>query len=71
MSLLRIYLNIQEARQTVLRRLPPDETPPAQVREGLKRIFGEAIAPEEAVRRILADVRARGRPGRARLDGAH
>jgi histidinol dehydrogenase len=60
MSLLRIYSDTQEARQTILRRLPPDETPPAQVREGLKRIFGEAIAPEEAVRRILADVRARG-----------
>ncbi|MEZ0397042.1 MAG: histidinol dehydrogenase [Anaerolineales bacterium] len=62
------------ARTTLLKRLPPDETrlPPAMF-ERLASLFGEHIGAEEAVRRILADVRARGdaalREWGARLDG--
>jgi len=74
MSMLRIYMDIEEARRELLRRYAPDEaTIPPSVKEGLLRIFGEAISPAEAVRRILADVRRRGdaalREWTARIDG--
>jgi histidinol dehydrogenase len=43
------------------------------VREGIRRIFGEELNPDEAVARILADVRGRGdealRDWTARIDG--
>jgi histidinol dehydrogenase len=58
--LLSIY-SAEEARQTILKRLPPDETPiPENVQEGIRRFFGEALTPEQAVNRILRDVRQRG-----------
>lgn len=71
--MIKIY-DIETARQTILKRIPPDETEvtPA-MQERLKATFGEALSPEEAVRRILKDVRARGdaalREWSARLDG--
>ncbi len=71
--MIRIY-DPQTARSTLLKRLPPDETRlPAAMLDRLASLFGERIGPEEAVRRILADVRARGdaalREWSARLDG--
>ncbi len=67
-------LDASTARQTILRRIPPDETvvPPALL-DRIEMTFGERISAEEAVRRILADVRARGDAGlrawSAKLDG--
>ena len=53
--------DVETARKTILKRIPPDETEvtPA-MRERLAATFGEPIGPEEAVRRILKDVRTRG-----------
>lgn len=67
--------DVDSARRTILRRTAWDEVsvPPA-VLERIERLFGERIGPEEAVRRILADVRARGATAvlkwSQRLDGA-
>ncbi|GIV68001.1 histidinol dehydrogenase [Caldilinea sp.] len=67
--------DVESARRTILRRTAWDEVsvPPA-VLERIEQLFGERIGPEEAVRRILADVRARGATAvlewSQRLDGA-
>jgi len=58
--LLHIY-EPAEARATLLARKPVGDvglTP--TLAAGIKRVFGEQLAPEEAVRRLLADVRERG-----------
>src|SRR5687767_5479511 len=48
----------QLARQTILKRVPPDEFPVSQrVLDDIARIFGEPLTPEEAVSKILKDVR--------------
>jgi histidinol dehydrogenase len=71
--MLKIY-DVPTATQTILKRTPPDETvvSPAML-ERLAATFGEPVTPEEAVKRILRDVRARGdaalRDWSARLDG--
>lgn len=71
--MLKIY-DLETATRTILKRIPPDETEvtPA-MRDRLAATFGEPLGPEEAVRRILKDVRARGdealRDWSARLDG--
>ncbi|MEW5958635.1 MAG: histidinol dehydrogenase, partial [Chloroflexota bacterium] len=59
-DLVRIY-DTDQARRTILHRPPVGDirlTP--TLARGLKRVFGEAIGLEEAVRRILVDVRQRG-----------
>ncbi len=57
---MKIY-SLEEARSTVLRRRAWDEWEiPERLREGIARIFGEPLTPDEAVARILRDVRARG-----------
>jgi histidinol dehydrogenase len=71
---LRIIEDVQEARRTVLRRVPFDEMPISpEVEEGIRRIFGEALSPEQVVARILQDVRSRGdaalREYAERIDG--
>jgi len=71
--MLKIY-SVPEARQTLLKRIPPDETAvPPVVLDRIGATFGERISAEEAVRRILRDVRARGdialREWSAKLDG--
>ncbi len=71
--MLKIY-SVPEARQTLLKRIPPDETQvPPVVLDRIEATFGERISAEEAVRRILRDVRARGdaalREWSAKLDG--
>ncbi len=58
--LLRRYTP-SEARDSLLRRVPIHERPvPQALLDGLARTFGEPLTPEQAVARILADVRARG-----------
>ncbi len=51
----------QTARQTILKRTPPDEFPVSQrVLDGIAKLFGEHLTPEEAVTWILKDVRMNG-----------
>src|ERR1044071_2101908 len=51
----------QTARQTILKRTPPDEFPVSQrVLDGIAQLFGERLTPEEAVTKILRDVRMNG-----------
>ncbi len=51
----------QTARQTILKRTPPDEFPVSQrALDGIAQLFGERLTPEEAVSRILKDVRMNG-----------
>ena len=51
------------ARKTILRRVPIGEDEiPASVLDRIESTFGERIAPEEAVRRILRDIRTHGDP---------
>ncbi len=62
------------ARQTILKRTPPDEFPVSQrVLAGIEQFFGAALTPEQAVRRILSEVRMNGnsalRIWTERLDG--
>jgi histidinol dehydrogenase len=59
---MRIYDNWKQARQTVLRRraaLAFDDVP-APLQASIRRVFGEELTPEQAVARVLADVRQRG-----------
>jgi histidinol dehydrogenase len=51
----------QTARQTILKRTPPDEFPvSARVMDDIEKLFGERLTAEAAVTRILKDVRTRG-----------
>ncbi len=57
---MKIY-DVESARNSILKRIPPDETDvPPVVLDRIAATFGERIAPEEAVKRILRDVRTRG-----------
>ena len=58
--MIKIY-DVETAQKSILKRIPPDETeaPPA-VLERIAAMFGERIGAEEAVKRILRDVRTRG-----------
>ncbi len=59
-NLFRLY-TADEAKTTILRRPPVGEvkvTP--SLAKGLERVFGQALEPEEAVRRILSDIRRHG-----------
>jgi histidinol dehydrogenase len=56
-----IYDNIPQAQATILRRAAWDEQRiPAAVLDGIERIFGQRLTPEQAVATVLADVRKRG-----------
>jgi histidinol dehydrogenase len=57
--MLRI-IDLAEAKRTILKRKPQGGETPTALRESLLRVFGEAVTPAEAVRRILADVREDG-----------
>lgn len=53
--------DVESAKRTILRRPAWDEiSVPLAVLDRIEQLFGERIGPEEAVRRILADVRAHG-----------
>jgi len=58
---LRIIRDIETARATLLRRPPLEfgELSP-RLRQGIKRIFGKGLSPQEAVERIITEVRSRG-----------
>jgi histidinol dehydrogenase len=71
--MLKIF-DVESAQKSILKRIPPDETAvPPIVLDRIAAIFGEKISAEEAVRRILRDVRSRGdaalREWSAKLDG--
>ena len=71
--MIKIY-DVQTAENTILKRVPPDEREVSPTTlERIAETFGEAISAEEAVRRILRDVRTRGdkalREWSAKLDG--
>lgn len=74
MAVGRIVDDLQAARRALLehRELEQTEAPPS-VLEGIRRVFGEALTPEQAVARILADVRKQGdaalRDYTRRIDG--
>ena len=64
----------QEARETILRRVPIHERPvPQRLLDALAQTFGEPLTPDQAVARIVADVRQRRdaalREWTERLDG--
>lgn len=68
-------LDLPTAQRTILRRRAWDEIPASDAAQArLREIFGEELSADEAVRRILADVRTRGdaalRDWTLRLDGA-
>jgi histidinol dehydrogenase len=59
---LRIYDDVEKARRTMLQRrdmMNMDEVP-EPIRASIRRVFGEDLTPEQAVARLLADVRKRG-----------
>lgn len=71
-----IFDDVAEARKTVLQRKPWDEQPlPAALLDGIERVFDERLAPEQAVARVLRDVRERGDVAllewSQRVDGVH
>lgn len=56
-----IYDDIPQAQATILRRAAWDEQAmPASVLDGIERIFGKRLTPEQAVAAVLADVRRSG-----------
>jgi histidinol dehydrogenase len=64
----------QEAEESILKRVPLDDFPvSSRILDGIEAIFGERLSPDEAVRRILHDVRTAGDAGlqvwSAKLDG--
>lgn len=72
--MIRIYNNPDEATHILTRRqMTTVDDVPAVVLDSIKRVFGEALTPEAAVARLLADVRARGdaalREWTSRIDG--
>ena len=53
--------DVQNARETILKRLPLDDMPVSEkTLSGIRDIFKEDLSPSQAVSRILADVRSRG-----------
>jgi len=51
----------QAARETILKRTPPDEFPVSQrVLDNIAKLFGESLTAEQAVTKILKDVRMNG-----------
>ena len=51
----------QTAKQAILKRTPPDEFPVSQrMLDGIEKLFGESLTPEQAVTKILKDVRTNG-----------
>jgi len=61
MSVLFPVYELAEAERKILRRVPLDRVEgTARMAEQLGRLFGESLSPQQAVRRILDDVRRRG-----------
>ena len=54
-------LDSKNAQTTILKRVPPgDEAVPDSVLERIEATFGARITPDEAVTRILRDIRING-----------
>lgn len=71
--MIKVY-TVEEASTTILRRDAALQTQvPAAMRAGIRRIFGADLTPDEAVAKLLADVRDRGDAAllewSARIDG--
>lgn len=67
-------LTKNEALETILKRVPPDDIPvSARLLDGIEAFFGKPLTPEEAVRQILREVREDGdqalQKWSAKLDG--
>jgi len=67
--------SVPQAQTGILKRVPLDDTPmPQSILDGLQALFHEPISPDQAVQRILRDVRLRGDAALAewstRLDGS-
>lgn len=59
--MIRIFDDIPQAQASILRRAGWDEQQmPSAVLDGIERIFGRRLTPEQAVAAVLADVRSRG-----------
>ena len=72
---LRIFEDVEVAGRSVLRRIPFDEVATSpELEDGIRRIFGESLTPEQVVTRILHDVRTQGdaalRDYAQRIDGS-
>lgn len=72
---MRLVRGAQAGRQALSRRIAwPWQEPPASVHESIHRLFGSPLSPEEAVTKVLSDVRAQGDAAlhdyAQRLDGA-
>ena len=58
--MIKIY-DADQARQTILKRIPPDEIKVTdQMLDRIESTFGARIKPEEAVKRIISDIRLNG-----------
>jgi len=73
---MRIIRNAEEGRRLLLSRKPLDtDELPMEIRETTFRAFGQELAPEEVVRRIIRDVREDGDNAvhfyNSQFDGAH
>ena len=56
-----ILLTPEEAQGSILKRMPLDDMPVSpSVLEGIEALFGEPLSPEEAVKKILQEVRSEG-----------
>ena len=72
---MRIIRNAEEGRSLLLSRKPLDtDELPMDIRETTFKTFGQELAPDEVVRRIIRDVREDGDNGvsyyNSRLDGS-
>ena len=71
--MIKIIEDLQIAKSTVLRRSQKPTDYPDHVLSGVARIFGDGVSPEDAVARILSDVRDNGdvalRSWSERIDG--
>ena len=60
-QLMPIFEDLAQAQATILKRRSLNEYEvPERILESLERIFGEAVTPAEAVRRIIASIREQG-----------
>ena len=67
--------DFETAKQSILKRMPPDEFRASQsMQDGIAQLFGAPLTPDEAVSRILKDIRMNGDSALQRwtltLDGA-
>ena len=71
--MLKIYA-VGEAKKTILRRVPLDDLAASpRLLDSIRELFGEPLSPDQAVRRILKEIRSEGdsalRRWSAKLDG--